>query len=217
MIEAVLFDMDGILVDSEPAWHIAHRQIYSQFGKTWTDEDHMAVMGVSTAEWVRYMRAGLDGRIEPDDLKRQVLDHLVEFYRQGIPFIDGAVKAVEHIQRQFRVGLASGSTRQLIEIVIQAPEFEGCFEVALSADQVARGKPHPDVYLECAARLGVSPGVCLVVEDSGNGIEAGHNAGMKVVAIPQEGQTVKTEQLSLADHVLGSIDELSVEWIQRAF
>lgn len=211
MIGAVIFDMDGLLVDSEPVWDKARAMMARAAGKSWDREDHKAVMGVSTQEWVDYMIHRLDLTLAPQVVETQIVAQMVALYRQQIPFFKGALESVALTAKLFPTGLASGSPRQLIDTVTSHPKLVGKFKAIFSADQVGRGKPAPDVYLKTAAALAVSPENCVCLEDSGNGILAGKNAGMRVIAVPDPRFPPAGDTLAQADVVLGSLSQLRPE------
>lgn len=214
MIHAVIFDMDGLLIDSEPKWDQARAEMAARLGKSWNEDDHAAVMGVSTEEWARYMRDRWGLEVPTNDIIQEVVERMRGIYNEQIPFREGAVEAVDLAAAHYRTALASGSERSLIDLVTASSELSGKLEVILSADQVERGKPYPDVYLETAKRLGVSPERCVCLEDSKNGILSGLNAGMKVIAVPDERFPVNEEVLERADTVLASLNEFSLDLLQ---
>jgi beta-phosphoglucomutase-like phosphatase (HAD superfamily) len=211
MLKAVIFDMDGLLVDSEPVWDGARRSMADEAGRPWTSDDHRAVMGVSTEEWAAYMIDRLGLTLSPDAVIDAVIGRMVEMYRAGIPWFPGAVEAVDLAASRYPTALASGSHPTLIEAVTTDPTMEGKFKVVVAADEVGVGKPAPDVYLVAAKRLGVDPGDCVCLEDSGNGILAGVRAGMKVIAVPDPRFPPADDVLGQADLVLDSLADLSLE------
>ena len=215
MIQAVIFDMDGLLVDSEPVWDRARRSMAERAGKSWTKQDHEAVMGVSTREWADYMIDRLELALAPQAVVDEVIERMVEMYRGGIPWFPGALEAVDLAARHFRTALASGSHPTLVEAVTSDAAVEGKFEVIVSADEVSAGKPAPDVYLAAAERLGVEPASCVCLEDSANGILAGVRAGMRVIAVPDPRFPPAPEALGQAHLVLPTLSALSVEQLTR--
>lgn len=215
-IQAVIFDLDGLLIDSEIVWNGVRTEIAAQQGIAWTEADHRAVMGVSTAEWVAYMIERLELDLSPAEVQEVVAGRMVASYRERIPFKPGAVELVHKAGEHLPVGLASGSVRNLIDIVVAAPEFAGCFAAVVSADEVGHGKPHPDVYLETARRLGVVPKACVCLEDSGHGIDAGKAAGMRVIAVPDPHFMPEAATLAHADVVVGSLTEVTLEMLTEA-
>lgn len=217
MIEAVIFDMDGILIDSEPVWNEARVRMAARLGKDWTHQDHEAVMGVSTKEWVEYMLKRLEPPMSAAEVQEEIGQTMVDLYHEAIPFMPAAVEAVDLVKSHFRVGLASGSIRRLIDIVTASQELSGKFEVILSADQVERGKPWPDVYLKTADLMGVNPEHCICIEDSGNGIMAGKAAGMKVIAVPDHRFPAKPEKLAEADVILDSLAQINKALLESLF
>jgi HAD superfamily hydrolase (TIGR01509 family) len=135
-------------------------------------------------------------------------------YRESLPLIDGAVDAVRRLARAFTLGVASSSNRPLIELVLEHAGIAELFAAVVSSEEVARGKPAPDVFLETARRLGFEPVGCAAVEDSSNGIRAAHAAGMRVIAIPNTHYPPAPDALALADVVVSSAHELSPELVR---
>lgn len=210
MIAAVIFDMDGLLIDSEPCWDKARSLMAADAGKEWNENDHRAVMGVSTQEWVSYMMQRLELSMAPQELELRIIEQMVQLYRQQIPFLPGAEAAVSLAAAHYPTALASGSPRALIDTVTAAPALLGKFQAILSGDEVEHGKPSPDIYVAAARRLGIEPEQCVCLEDSGNGIIAGKNAGMKVICVPDERFAPAAEKISQADLVLPSLEHLSL-------
>lgn len=215
MIEAVIFDMDGLLIDSEPVWDRARARMAARLGQNWDKRDHQAVMGVSTSEWADYMKDKWNLTMSREEVIQEIVGRMQSFYREKIPFRQNAVASVELAVQHYRAALASGSEGSLIELVTTSPELDGKLEIILSADKVARGKPKPDVYLEAARLLGVAPENCVCVEDSQNGILAGLNAGMKVIAVPDPDFPVDEKVLAKVDAVLTSLDEFTLSRLER--
>jgi HAD superfamily hydrolase (TIGR01509 family) len=213
MIAAVIFDMDGLLVDSEPVWDEARAMMARRAGKTWNSDDHKAVMGVSTAEWVDYMIHRLALTASPETVEAGIIAQMVAFYEREIPFFEGAVAAVAQVAASYPVGLASGSPRRLIDTVTGHLALAGKFKAILSSDQVAQGKPAPDVYLAVAEALGVAPQSCVCLEDSGNGILAGKSAGMRVIAVPDHRFPPSADKIRQADVVLESLTQFNLATI----
>lgn len=202
--------MDGLLIDSEPYWDKARSVMSAGVGVDWNTDDHRAVMGVSTKEWVDYMITRLDLDMAPEQVEAHIIDQIVRLYEQQIPFLPGALEAVALAENHFLTGLASGSPRSLIDTVIGADGMKGKFQAIFSGDQVNRGKPSPDIYLATAEKLGVQPKDCVCLEDSGNGILAGRNAGMKVIGVPDPRFPPPPDKLAEADTVLTSLSDLNL-------
>ena len=215
MIEAVIFDMDGLLVDSEPVWDQARRALAAEVGQTWDQADHKAIMGVSTQEWVAYMIRRLKLTLPPQAVEDRIVTSMAEMYRAGIPYFPGAVEAVHLAASHFPTALASGSHRRLVDQVTADPALQGKFRAILSTDEIGRGKPAPDVYLAAAQRLGVNPERCVCLEDSGNGILAGARAGMKVIAVPDARFPPVPEKLNQAHRVLPALTAFSLALLEE--
>lgn len=207
--------MDGLLVDSEPYWDEARQMLVVDAGLdwNWTLEDQDVVMGNSTAGWVNYLRKRFALDMSPLEVEQGVVANMLKLYRRRIPFLVGARRAVRLSATQFRVGLASGSPPGLIQTVIDDEALQGKFEVVLSGDAFAQGKPAPDIYLAAAAQLGLEPQQCVCLEDSGNGILAGKRAGMRVIAVPDERFSPAAEKLAEADVVLESLEQFSLKLV----
>jgi len=211
VIEAVIFDMDGVIVDTEQVWDDVRQQLVADWGGRDSEGAQRAMMGMSSGEWSRYMHDELGLPQSPDEINREVVRRMLERYRAELPLIDGAVDAVRRLSRTFPLGVASSSNRPLIDAVLATARITDCFTATVSSEEVTRGKPSPDVYLEVARRLGVAPEHCAAIEDSGAGIRAAHAAGMRVLAYPNPHYPPTPEALALADAVLGSMGELDLD------
>ncbi len=213
MIEAVVFDLDGIIVDSEHVWDEVRQQLAEERGGRWHEQASRDMMGMSSVEWSRYMHdvIGLDE--SPEEINAEVVRRLEAIYREHLPLIPGAVEAVQRLAARWPLGLASSSNRELIDFVLEVSGLGRYFQVSVSSEEVPRGKPAPDVYLEAARRLGVPSERCAAVEDSENGIRSAKAAGMRVVAIPNPQYPPAEDALAEADLVLDSIAGLTPEAI----
>jgi len=209
-IAAVIFDLDGVLVDTQIWWRDVRDAWAADHGTTWRDEDERSTMGANTGQWARTMgeRAGLGPDHHPS-IARSIVDALVERYRaHGPPRIPGAVQAARRIAAAYPVAVASGAPRRLIDVALGATGLADVVRIVVSADDVAHGKPAPDVYVEAARRLGVEPARCLVVEDSANGIRAARAAGMVVVLVPNAKVPPEGGAADLADLIVDRLDQL---------
>jgi HAD superfamily hydrolase (TIGR01509 family) len=213
MVEAVVFDMDGILIDSEPVWEEVRRSLVAERGGRWQPDSQRRLMGMSTAEWSRYLASELGVDMPPDDIARTVIAAMVDRYRARLPQLPGATAAVERMAARWPLGLASSSPRSLIDAVLARAGLENRFAITVSTEEVPRGKPAPDVYLRAALGLGVQPGRCAAVEDSTNGLRSAHAAGCQVIAVPRPEFPPDPDALALAARTLGSLDELTVAMV----
>ena len=209
-LRAVVFDMDGVLIDSESAWDSAREQYAREQGGTWTDAATRAMMGMSSTEWSRYMHEDLGVPHDPERISADVVERMEAGYREHLPLIPGAVEAVERTAARYPVGLASSANRPLIDLALRESGLDRYFGATVSSEEVERGKPAPDVYVEAARRLGVDAGDCAAVEDSTNGIRSALAAGMFTVAIPNRAFPPDPEALAQADEVIDSIAELDL-------
>jgi HAD superfamily hydrolase (TIGR01509 family) len=214
VIEAVVFDLDGVLLDTEERWDEARRRLAEERGARWPDDVQRAMMGMSSPEWSRYMHDVIGLAEPPEEISAEVVRRLEALYRERLPLVPGALDAVRRIGARWPLGIASSSNRPLIKLFIELTGTRELFRTTVSSEEVERGKPAPDVYLEAARRLGVDPAKCVAIEDSENGIRSASAAGLRVVAIPNRVFPPSEETLSLADAVLGSLDELTPEVIE---
>jgi HAD superfamily hydrolase (TIGR01509 family) len=208
-IGAVVFDLDGVLLDSEHVWDEVREELARERGGRWHDQAQADMMGMSSTEWSRYMHEVIGLPEPPEEINAEVVRRMEARYAESLPLVDGAVEAVTRLAGAFRLGLASSSNRPLIELVLEAAGIGDLFAAVVSSEEVARGKPAPDVFLEAARRLDVAPQLCAAIEDSGNGIRAAHAAGMRAIAIPNRRYPPPADALALADVVLDSLAELT--------
>jgi HAD superfamily hydrolase (TIGR01509 family) len=209
VIEAVVFDLDGVLLDSEQVWDEVREELVKERGGRWHGQAQTEMMGMSSVEWSRYMHDELDLPEPPEEISAEVVQRLDDVYRKRLPLIDGAHEAVERLAARWPLGLASSSNREVIDLVLDLSGLARFFRVTVSSEEVPRGKPAPDVYLEAARGLGVPPEHCTAVEDSHNGIRSAKAAGMRVIAIPNQHYPPGEEALALADVTLSSLAELT--------
>ncbi|MFL5841729.1 MAG: HAD family hydrolase [Thermoleophilaceae bacterium] len=209
MIAAVVFDLDGVIIDSEAVWNDARRELVVERGGTWRDDSQRAMMGMSSTEWSAYMHEELGVDMDPREISAAVVSRLEDLYRERVPLIPGAREAVIRTAERWPLGLASSANRVIIELVLELTELGRYFGATVSSEEVAQGKPAPDVYLEASRRLGVAAPDCAAVEDSANGLRSAAAAGMKVIAVPNREFPPPPDALALADHVLESVAELN--------
>jgi HAD superfamily hydrolase (TIGR01509 family) len=209
VIDAVVFDLDGVLIDSEHVWDEARQRLAEERGGRWHERASRDMMGMSSPEWSRYMRDEVGIDEEPEAISTEVVRRLEAIYRERLPLVDGAVAAVERLAARWPLGLASSSNRELIDLVLELSGLEPHFQATVSSEEVAHGKPAPDVYLETARRLGADPARCAAVEDSENGIRSAKAAGMRVLAIPNPRYPPAEGALGQADELVSSLAELT--------
>lgn len=209
MIEAVVFDLDGVIVDSEQVWDDVREQLAQERGGRWHEGAQAAMMGMSSPEWSAYMHDEIGLSESPEEINAEVLARMLDRYRARLPLIDGAVEAVERLAADFTLAVASSSNRPLIAAVLEHAGISGHFDAVVSSEEVAGGKPAPDVYLEAARRLGADPSACAAIEDSSNGLRSAARAGMRVLAIPNPHFPPDPDALALAAVVLPGLDALT--------
>jgi HAD superfamily hydrolase (TIGR01509 family) len=214
VIDAVVFDLDGVLLDSEEIWDRAREELSKERGGRWHDRAQRDMMGMSSKEWSRYMHDVIGLSEPPEEINREVVRRLTELYREELPAITGAREAVERLAGRWPLGLASSSNRELIDLALELLGVNHLFKATISSEEVERGKPAPDVYLEAARRLGVEPTRAAAIEDSQNGILAAKAAGTRVIAIPNRHFPPGEGALAAADVVLASPAELTAEAVE---
>jgi HAD superfamily hydrolase (TIGR01509 family) len=214
MIEAVVFDLDGVLIQTEELWDEVREGLARAGDGRYGEEEQRAMMGMSSPEWSRYMHDHVGLPASPDEIAAEVVRQMARRYGEQLPLIDGAVEAVERLAARWPLAVASSSNRELIDLVLELSGLDRYFRVTVSSEEVARGKPAPDVYLEACRRLGADPSRSAAIEDSHAGIASAKAAGMRVVAIPNPSFPPGDEALADADVVLRSLDELDQEAVE---
>jgi HAD superfamily hydrolase (TIGR01509 family) len=210
-IRAVVFDLDGVIIDTEGVWEEVRRAYVAEHGRAFLPDSQQRMMGMSTPEWSGHLSADVGVGRTPEQVAADVLGRMAERYRAELPLIPGSVEAVRRIAAHFPVALASSSARILIDQVLATAGLADVLQVTLSTEEVPRGKPAPDVYLAATEKLGFAPHECAAVEDSSNGLRAAAAAGLAVVCVPHGVYPPAPDALALADRVIGSLDELTVE------
>jgi HAD superfamily hydrolase (TIGR01509 family) len=198
MPDAVVFDLDGVLIDSEQRWNEAKEALVRERGGRWRDEAPTVMMGMSSPEWSAYLRDDLGVPMDVDAISRDVVRRMQDSYRRELPLLPGAAKAVRSLAGRWPLGLASSSNREIIDLVLELAGFADAFRVTVSSEEVERGKPAPDVYLKVARRLGADSARCVAIEDSGNGLRAAAAARMAVIAVPNPHYPPDADALALA-------------------
>jgi HAD superfamily hydrolase (TIGR01509 family) len=214
-IDAVVFDLDGVIIDSEESWEEVRRAYAAEHGRQFLPDSQERMMGMSTGEWSRHLSVDVGVGVPPEQVAADVLARMAERYRAALPLIPGAVPAVRRLAARFPLALASSSARILIDQVLRTAGLTGVFRVTLSTEEVPRGKPYPDVYLEAASRLGLAPDACAAVEDSSNGLRSAAAAGMAVIAVPHGVYPPAPDALASAALVISNLDELTVEAVEN--
>jgi HAD superfamily hydrolase (TIGR01509 family) len=211
---AIVFDLDGVLVDSERVWDEVRRAVVTDRGGRWRDEATRAMQGMSTPEWSAYLAGPLGTAGTPEELAGTVVAAMAERYRAAVPLLPGAVAAVTALAARWPLAVASSSPPELIGAVLAAAGVADRFRVVVSSEEVPRGKPAPDVYLATAERLGVDPARCVAVEDSANGLRSAAAAGMTVVAVPNPHYPPPADALALAAATVPTPAGLTVELVE---
>jgi HAD superfamily hydrolase (TIGR01509 family) len=214
LIEAVVFDLDGVLVDSEQVWDEVRRKYVIEKGGRWTDRAQRDMMGMSSVEWSRYVAEELGVDEPPEQISKDIAGRVGDVYCEALPLLPGAREAVERLAERWPLAIASSSNREIIDLVLDTGDLGPFFKTTVSSEEVGAGKPAPDVYLEAARRLGIDASACAAIEDSHNGIRSAKAAGMRVIAIPNPHFPPGEEALSEADVVLDSLEQLTPEVVE---
>jgi len=210
VISAVVFDLDGVLIDSEPVWEEVRRQVVAEHGGHWLPDAQHRLMGMSTQEWARYLSEDLGVGLPPDEVAALVIEHMAARYRDHLPLMPGAVAAVRRLAGRWPLGLGSSAPASLISTVLDAANLRGYFRVVMSTEQLTRGKPAPDIYLAVTGRLGVEPAAAAAIEDSSNGLRSAAAAGLAVIAVPHQKYPPEPAALASAALVINNLDDLTV-------
>ncbi len=210
---AVVFDLDGVLVDSEGLWDVVRRGVAAEAGRPWPPGATRAMQGMSTAEWSTYLTDVVGVPAEPDEVAATVLDRMAAQYDARLPLLPGAVEVVERLGQRWLLGLASSSPRRLIDTVLESAGLAQRFQVSVSTEEVGAGKPSPVVYQTVVQRLGVDAVQAIAIEDSSNGLRSAATAGLGVLAVPNAAFPPSEDALALADVVVDSLDEITLDLV----
>jgi HAD superfamily hydrolase (TIGR01509 family) len=213
MTAAVVFDLDGVLVESEQVWDAAREELARERGVSWRDGATAHMMGMSSYEWSRYMHDRLGVPMTPEAITDDVVRRVAAAYERELPLLPHAVETVRELGRRWRLGVASSSNRPIIELVLDRSGLRPWFAAVVSSEEVEHGKPAPDVYLAAADRLGVDPSVCVAVEDSANGIRAAVAAGMPTIAVPNRAFRPDDDVLAAATTVVPWLAEVTPDLV----
>ncbi|GAA1859980.1 HAD family hydrolase [Actinomadura bangladeshensis] len=213
-VQAIVFDLDGVLIDSEPVWEEVRRAYVADHGGRWLPDTQDRLMGMSTEEWAAYIATDLVDGVTAEDVAYEVIDQMSQRYANGLPLLPGAEEAVRRMAGYRPLGLASSSPRALIDLVLGELGVEGLFRTTVSTEEVEYGKPAPDGYLTVAAQMEVPAGDCVAIEDSSNGLRSAHAAGMTVIAIPRPAHPAAPDALALASHVASGLDEVTPDLVK---
>ena len=215
-VQAVVFDMDGVLLDSGEIWERIITELFVDCRVAWDDFDQDAFAGGDNSQqWASYLKHVVGLPLEEEEIISRVVEALLRAYEKDLPLLPGAMEAVARLARDYPLGLASSSPHAVIAFVLERSGLDGYFTAWVSSDEVPRGKPAPDVYLEACRRLAAEPDRCVAVEDSRFGIRAANAARLKVIAIPNHLLPLDTEALGLVDETLESIEYLSPEAVRE--
>ena len=210
---AVVFDLDGVLIESEHVWDAAREALVRERGGTWDERATTDMMGMSSKEWSSYMHDRLSVPMTPAEINDDVVRRVAAAYEEHVPLLPHAVETVRELGGRWRLGVASSSNRPIIELVLDRSELTECFAAVVSSEEVANGKPAPDVYLAAAKQLDVEPAECVAVEDSSNGIKAAIAAGMRTIAVPNRQFRPDDDVLATATAVVPSLDEVTPDLV----
>jgi HAD superfamily hydrolase (TIGR01509 family) len=206
---AVVFDLDGVLIESEQVWDTAREQLARERGGTWDERATTDMMGMSSTEWSSYMQDRLGVPMDPAEINDDVVRRVAAAYEEHLPLLPHAVETVQELRERWRLGVASSSNRPIIELVLDRMEVRDCFAAVVSSEEVENGKPAPDVYLAVARELGVDPNDCVAIEDSSNGIKAAVAAGMRTIAVPNRQFRPDDDVLAMAAVVVPSLADVT--------
>jgi HAD superfamily hydrolase (TIGR01509 family) len=215
MPDAVIFDLDGVLMDSEPRWNEAKEALVRESGGSWRGEAPTVMMGMSSPEWSAYLRDELGVPMDAEAISRDVVRRMQDGYRDGLPLLPGAVETVRALAERWPLGLASSSNREVIDLVLELAELGDAFRVTVSSEEVERGKPDPDVYLTTARGLGAEPARCVAIEDSSNGLRAAAAARMTVIAVPNPHYPPDADALALAAATVSVVGEITPALVEQ--
>jgi len=210
-MDTVIFDLDGVLVDSEQVWDQSRKDVVAGAGGTWKDSATTDMLGMSSKEWPVYLIEQLGVPLSVAEINDAVVQAMLREYGDHLPLLPGAKEAVERLSETHTLGLASSSNRPVIDLVLKEMGVADLFKATVSSEEVGKGKPAPDVYLEALKRLGKD--TAAAIEDSDAGLRSAHAAKLKVIAIPNPHFPPSAEALELADVRLSHLDQVTADVI----
>jgi len=213
MFEAILFDMDGLFIDSEPEWHAAETEMMRGYGYDWQPADQLQCLGGPLARVTEYMSSCLNGSIKPEVLAKEIIDEMTNRLTSATTYMPGAIEFSKMVsQAKIPQALVSASPRTLVNAVVSNLD-QNYFKETVAAGDIERTKPFPDPYLHAAKLLGVEISNCLIFEDSQTGITAATASGAFVVAIPHYIEVKEGQRLKRIDSFVGrSMQDLEKWW-----
>jgi len=212
IIQAIIFDMDGTLMETEEQWDVVRRQLAAEAGVPWPEGATQAMMGMSTPEWSEYLATSVGLPLTAAQAAEKTIDAMAAHHHEGVELLPGAVESVRRMAGNYRIAIASSSPRRLIDAGVEAMGIGELLGATVSTEEVATGKPAPDGFLRAAELLGVKPENCVAIEDSTNGVLSALAAGMAVVCVPP-GFHPPSDDVLARTTVLGSLDQLTVELV----
>lgn len=210
---AVVFDLDGVLIESERVWDTARKELVRDRGGTWHDDATTEMMGMSSKEWSQYLHERLGVPMDSAEINDAVVQRVAAAFEEHLPLLPRAVETVRELATRWPLGVASSSNRPIIELVLERSDLRACFDAIVSSEEVEHGKPAPDVYIAAARQLGVAPDDCAAVEDSTNGIKAAVAAGMRTIAVPNRELPPADDVLKMAAVVVSSLAEVTADLV----
>lgn len=214
-VQAVVFDLDGVLIDTEPVWEEVRRAFVADHGGRWLPDTQDRLMGMSTEEWADYLATELIEGLTAEEVAYEVVDRMSRRYAEDLPLMPGAIEAVRRLAEQYPLGLNSSSPRALIDLVLGRLGVDSLFRATVSTEEVDRGKPAPDGYLTAAARTDVLPTECVAIEDSTNGLRSAYAAGMRVIAVPHPRYPPAADALALASYVAENLNAVTTDIVTK--
>lgn len=212
----VVFDLDGTLIESEQIWADVRREFVEKHGGRWHDGAQNDMIGMRTQEWAAYIRNDLGVQLASEEIARSIVQQMVHRLSARVPVLPGAEAALRRLSEVFTLGLATSATLAVAQTVLAKTRWDKLFRAVVSADEVGRGKPAPDVYLRALELLQAEPARAAAIEDSSNGIRSAHAAGLAVVAVPNREYPPDAGALALASRTIANLDALDVETVRQS-
>lgn len=215
-LKAIIFDLDGVLIDSEPLWEEARRRFAASFAQKWTTEQNNGIIGMDSRRAYAYLSQELDVELPQNVLQERLLGELLALYGENLPVFPGSIDLVRNCAEFVPVGLASSSSRRILDFAVGCLDLQEAFGCVVSGDEVKAGKPAPDIYVEACGRLNTTPSQAVAIEDSDSGISAACSAGLVVIVVTGSGYATSVDRAGVIAHV-DNVGELTYELIAEAY